>query len=207
MGYNRPKEDNIHRAVKQSSRLSWLSASEFLTRQVIKGIRCISELVKHLRFVKNPKPSTKAFYWSTADFTALAFVSAIQNRQLYAYMHIPSFQIPSHIDHYRASSRVLRGIQQVLLQFSSVPQLCPMLCDPMDCSMPGLPVHHQLLEFAQTHVHRVSDALQPSVVPFSSCLPSFPALGSFPMSQFFASGCPSIGVSASASVLPMNIQD
>ena len=48
------------------------------------------------------------------------------------------------------------------IQFSSVTQSCPALCDPMDCSMPGLPVHHQLLEFTQTHAHRVSDAIQPS---------------------------------------------
>ena len=47
-------------------------------------------------------------------------------------------------------------------QFSSVTQSCPTLCDPMDCSTPGLPVHHQLLEFTQTHVHWVSDAIQPS---------------------------------------------
>ena len=47
-------------------------------------------------------------------------------------------------------------------QFSSVAQPCPTLCNPMNCSTPGLPVHHQLLEFTQTHVHRVSDAIQPS---------------------------------------------
>jgi len=47
-------------------------------------------------------------------------------------------------------------------QFSSVAQLCPTLCDPMNCSMPGLPVYHQLPEFTQTHVHRVGDAVQPS---------------------------------------------
>ena len=50
----------------------------------------------------------------------------------------------------------------VFLHFSSVAQSCPTLCNPMDCSMPGLPVHHQLLEFTQTHIHRVSDAIQPS---------------------------------------------
>ena len=79
----------------------------------------------------------------------------------------------------------------------------------MDCSMPLLPVHHQLLKFNQTHVHWVSDAIQPSssVVPFSSCLQSFPASSSFQMSQLFAWGGESIGVSASASVLPMNTQD
>ena len=48
------------------------------------------------------------------------------------------------------------------VQFSSVAQSCLILCDPMNHSMPGLPVHHQLLEFTQTHVHRVSDAIQPS---------------------------------------------
>ena len=83
------------------------------------------------------------------------------------------------------------------------------LCDPMDCNTPGFPVHRQLLELAQTHVHPVSDAIQPSqpAVPFSSCPQSFPASGSFPMSQLFASADQSIGASASASVLPMNIQD
>ena len=82
--------------------------------------------------------------------------------------------------------------------------------DPMDCSMPGLPVHHQLLEFTQTLVHWVSDAIQPSnplYSPFSSHLQSFSGSGSFEMSQFFASGGQSIGVSASTSVLSMNIQD
>ena len=48
------------------------------------------------------------------------------------------------------------------IQFSSVAQSCPTLCHPMNCSTPGLPVHHQLPEFTQTHVHRVSDAIQPS---------------------------------------------
>ena len=55
-------------------------------------------------------------------------------------------------------------------QFSSVAQLCPTLCDPMDCSMPGLPVHHQLPEFTQIHVHCVGDAIQPSH-PLSSPSP------------------------------------
>ena len=77
----------------------------------------------------------------------------------------------------------------------------------MDCNMPGLPVYRQLPEFTQTHVHGVGDAIQPSVIPFSSQLQSFPASGSFPVSQFFASAGPSNGVSALTSVLPMNIQD
>ena len=93
-------------------------------------------------------------------------------------------------------------------QFISITQSCLTLCDPMNCSMPGFSVYHQLLEIAQTHVHRVSDTNQPtisfSLVPFSSCLQSFPASGSFLMSQPFASGVQSIG--ASASILPINIQ-
>ena len=99
--------------------------------------------------------------------------------------------------------------QHAWTQFSSVTQSCPTLCDPTDCNTPGFPVLHKLPELAQTHVHRVSDAIQPSH-PLSSpsppsCLQSFPASGCFPLSQFFASGGQSIRVSAS--VLPMNIQD
>ena len=58
----------------------------------------------------------------------------------------------------------------LMVQFSSVAQLCSTLCDPMDCSTLGLPVHHHLLELAQTHVHWVSDAIQPSL-PLSSPSP------------------------------------
>ena len=58
-------------------------------------------------------------------------------------------------------------------QFSSVTQSCPTLCDPMDCSSPGLPVHHQLLEFTQTHVHWVGDAIQLSHPLSSPFLPAF----------------------------------
>ena len=79
------------------------------------------------------------------------------------------------------------------------------VCDPMDCSMPSFPVHHQLPELFQTHVHQVGDAIQSSVIPFSSCLQSFPASGSFTVSQFFTSGDQSLG--ASASVLPVTIED
>ena len=88
-------------------------------------------------------------------------------------------------------------------------QSCLTLCDPMDCSTPGFPVLHHLLECAQTHVHWVGDAIPPSH-PLSS--PSPPAFslsqhqGLFPVSQFFASGGQGIGASASASVLPMNTQ-
>ena len=94
-------------------------------------------------------------------------------------------------------------------QFSSVAQSCLVLCDPMDCSMPGFPVHHH--PGACSNSCPSSQWCHPtisfSVIPFSSGLQSFLASGSLPVSQFFASGGQSIGASASASVLPMNIQD
>ena len=95
------------------------------------------------------------------------------------------------------------------IQFSSVAQSRLTLCDPMNRSTPGLPVHHQLPEFTQTHVHRVRDAIQPSH-PLSSPSPpspkSLPASESFPMSQLFAWSGQSTGVSALASFLPKNTQ-
>ena len=85
--------------------------------------------------------------------------------------------------------------------FSSVIQLCPALCDPMDCSKPGFPVHHQLLELVQTHAYQVLMLSSHLILCCPLLLPSsFPASGSFPMSQFFISDGQSIGISASASV-------
>ena len=106
-----------------------------------------------------------------------------------------------------ASPLLLSNEGNSFTQFSSVAQSCLTLCDPMDCGMPGLRVHHQLLEFTQTHVHWVGDAIQPSH-PLSS--PSPPAFNLsqhhdfFLMSQLFTSGSQ---ISASASAFPMNIQD
>ena len=99
--------------------------------------------------------------------------------------------------------------QEYTDQIRSVTQSCPSLCDPMNRSTPGLPVHHQLPEFTQTRVHPVSDAIQPSH-PLSSPSPPAPNPSqheSFPMSQLFAWGGQSTGVSALASVLPMNTHD
>ena len=88
------------------------------------------------------------------------------------------------------------------VQFTSVTQSCVTLCDAINYSTPGLPVHHQLPESTQTHVHWVGDAIQPShpVVHFFHPQ-TFTASGSFQMSQLFASGGQSIGVSASS---PLN---
>ena len=77
---------------------------------------------------------------------------------------------------WRTVWRFLKTLERELplVQFSSVAQLCPTLCDPMNRSTPGLPVHHQLPEFTQTHVHRVGDAIQPSH-PLSSLFPPAPS--------------------------------
>ena len=94
-------------------------------------------------------------------------------------------------------------------QFSSVAKLCPTVCDPMNHSTPGLPVHHQLPEFTQIHVHQ-------SVMPSSHLIlcrpllllpPIPPSIRVFSSGQLFAWGGQSIGVSALASVLPMKTQD
>ena len=82
---------------------------------------------------------------------------------------------PQPVHRYTSASRrqkntlILRNTRSTV-QFSSVAQSCPILYDPMNCSTPGLPVHHQLLEFTQTHVHQISDAIQPSL-PLSSPSP------------------------------------
>ena len=101
-------------------------------------------------------------------------------------------------------------IDQFRSVVSSAAQSCPTLCNPMDCSMPGLPVHHQLQEFTQTYVHGVSDAIQPSHLLLS---PSPPALNLSQHQGLFQWVSSShqvdkvIGVSASTSVLPMNTHD
>ena len=94
------------------------------------------------------------------------------------------------------------------VQFSSVAQSCLTLCNSMHCSMPGLPVHHQWPEFTQTHVHWVGYAIQPSH-PLSSLLPPsiLPSIRVFSNKSVLPSSGQSIGVSASTSVLPVNIQD
>ena len=101
-----------------------------------------------------------------------------------------------------------KGLKWVL--FSLVAQSCPSLCEPHrlqhvrpPCPSPTPGVYSNSCPLSQWWHPTISF----SVVPFSSCLQSFPASGSFQMSQFFASGGQSIGVSASSSVLPMNIQD
>ena len=103
----------------------------------------------------------------------VVLVSGVQQSESVIHVHISTlFRFFSHIGHYRVVSRSLLTsvIQLVLIsylfyisvQFNSVAQLCPTLCDTMNRSTKGFPVHHHLPEFTQTHVHRVSEAIQPS---------------------------------------------
>ena len=92
-------------------------------------------------------------------------------------------------------------------QFSSVAQLCLTLCNPIDCGTPGPPVHHQLPEFTQTHVHRVSDAIQPSHPLSSPSAPAFNLSQHHGLFQWVSSShqvTKVLWASASASVLPVN---
>ena len=124
-------------------------------------------------------------------------------KYIYIYTYIRIYMCGCiHITESLCCTEEINTTLLINCQFSSVTQLRLTLW-----GTPGLPVHHQLQEFTQTHVHWVGDLISSSVIPFSSCLQSFPASGSFPKSQLFTSGGQSIGVSASASVLPMNIQD
>ena len=100
---------------------------------------------------KSPLPS---FLFWLLLLALCSLSSVISRRSLVSYtLYIYPFLKATH-------TNVL--FLYISIQFSSVAQLCPTLCDPMDCSTPGLPVHHQFLEFTQTHVHWVSDAIQPS---------------------------------------------
>ena len=111
--------------------------------------------------------------------------------------------------HFPGVYRNLSSAVTQSVQFSSVTQSCLTLCNPMNCSMPGLPVHHQLPESTQTHAHWVGDAIQTSHALSSPSPPVFNLSQHQGLVQWVNSawGGQSIGVSASASVLPMNTQD
>ena len=222
----------------------------------------------------------KVWHWFRSSQKE-SFHAKNQGCVLYHAKYLVKLSPTTYLERYESSLWFWK--QSKYLVLTSVAKSCPTLCDPEDCSTPGFPVHHQLLKLTQTHIHWVSDTVQPfhplpspspltfslyvsldlkwvsldslclliqfscvqlfvthglqharlpcpsptpsacsnscsssqwchqaissSVVPFSSCLQSFPASGSSPMSQVFASGGQSIGVSASASILPMNTQD
>ena len=117
------------------------------------------------------------------------------------YMHYPNF-------HKNLVRWTISICHFIVNQIRWVTQSCPTLCDPMNRSTPGLPVHHQLPEFTQTHVHRVSDAVQPSH-PLSSLLllpPIPPSIRVFSNESTLYMRWPSTEVSALASFLPKKSQ-
>ena len=114
-----------------------------------------------------------------------------------------------YLEYLRTLSYLLLTIPlklRLLVQFSSVTQSCPTLCDPMNCSMPGLPVHHQLPEFTQTHVHWVGDAIEPAH-PLLSPSPPAPSPSQHQgLFQWVNSSHEVAKVSTLASFLPKNTQ-
>ena len=161
------------------------------------------------------------FFWNSLAFSMIQQMLAMWSLVLCLYksiLHIWKFFVhivlkPSleNFEHYFAS---MWNECNCVVQFSSVAQSCPTLCNPMNRSMSGLPVHHARTPWTprvDPNPCPSSQCCHPiisrSVVPFSSCPLSFPTSGSFQMSQLFTSGGLSIGVPASTSVLPMNTQD
>ena len=102
------------------------------------------------------------------------------------HSQVKPLKLPSFLSSRPDECLVFSTGVNISVQFSSVTQSCRTLCNPMNHSTPGLPVHHQLMEITLTHVNRVGDAIQPSHPLSSSCPQSLPASESFPMNQLFA---------------------
>ena len=133
------------------------------------------------------------FHWSISLFLWLSiysFMSSVNTDSFTSFL----IWMPFILFHFRG--------------YCSITQSCPTLYDPMNRSTPGLPVHHQIPEFTDSRPSSqwCHPVISSSVIPFSSCPQSLPASQSFPMSQLFARGGQSIGVSALASFLPKNTQ-
>ena len=120
-----------------------------------------SNFKKDVFLSSHPYTSSFSFMSGQLQMTSLAFISLLTNKM---FETIETLTV-------NISNLILETLSSV--QFSSVAQSCPTLCDPMNCSTLGLPVHHQFPEFTQTHAHRVSDAIQPSH-PLSSPSPPAP---------------------------------
>ena len=114
-----------------------------------------------LSLLYGPTLTSVRDYWKNHSFD---YMDLCQQRTDTAIVTFFRFIVASYVFF------ILLSTSMYLTQFSSVAQLCLTLCDPMDCSMPGFPIHHQLPELTQTHVHQVTDAIQPSY-PLSSPFP------------------------------------
>ena len=151
--------------MEQSCPVEWgqfMSMRGDVTSQVHASVKFSSvQLLSHVQLSATP--------WTAA---CQASLSITNSRSLLKLASIESVMPSNHL----VLCCPLLLLPSCSVQFSSVAQSCPTLCDPMNRSTPGLPVHHQLTEFTQTHVHRVSDAIQPSH-PRSSDAVSFSSKG------------------------------
>ena len=134
-------------------------------------ISCANEFENH----SNSWGTTHSlvFWFSSVQSHSLLYS---KGTQLYIYIYPLFCGFPSHLGHQKVVEFPVLLVYQLSilsLQFSSVAQSCLTLCDPMDCSRPGLLVYHQLLDFTQTHVHWASDTIQPSHPLLYPSLPAF----------------------------------
>ena len=128
---------------------------------------------------------------ATRESPSAATKTKVNRKIKYIYPYREDFNDFSQMKCCLCSKNALTGDIHSLAYSSSAAQSYPTHCDPMDCSMPGLPVYHQLPEPAQIHVPWISDAIQPSHPLLAPCPPVFNLSqhqGLFPMSQFFTSG-------------------
>ena len=124
-------------------------------------------------------PSHQAFSSSQGPAGGLQVLNSLSRAShgfLVGQLLTPLGEHPCNLVSKKVQNDLLKRVaptELTVYQFSSVPQSCLTLCDPTDCSMRGLPVHHQLLEFTQIHVHQVGDAIQPSHPLSSPSSPTF----------------------------------
>ena len=117
-----------------------------------------------------------------SDFT-FTFYSHALEKEMATHSSVLAWRIPGTEEPSRLPSQLKRLSSSSSSSNSSVTQLCPTLCDPMDCNMPGFPYHHQLLETTQTHVHRVGDAISNHLI---LCCPLLLLPSIFPSTRVFS---------------------
>ena len=162
----------------------WKATQEILQYYFVRGIWV------HQREVFSLSHFTPFhFFLRLLSDAHVTFLKNLVFMQIFSLLFITEIQLPAHWP-FSSDLSGAGSSPPLSVPFSSVAQSCLTLYDPMNGSTPGRPVHHQQPQSTQTHVHQVDDAnptISSSVFPFS-CPQSFPASGSFPMSQFFPSG-------------------